>query len=100
MNDTGAASILVLFLFNIIVYNIPLLYGTVGEILTEKSGSLNLGVEGTYWMSASTRVVVGLLCACLAGWSFAWWLDRGGWYRGVLFAAVMAVCSALAGRKK
>ena len=35
-----------LFLYNIVVYNIPLLYGTVGEILTEKSGSLNLGVEG------------------------------------------------------
>ena len=36
-----------LFLFNIIVYNIPLLYGTTGEIMIEKSGSLNLGVEGT-----------------------------------------------------
>ena len=34
------------FLFTIIAVNIPLLYGTVGEILVEKSGSLNLGVEG------------------------------------------------------
>ena len=34
------------FLHNIVVYNIPLLYGTVGEIYVEKSGSLNLGVEG------------------------------------------------------
>ena len=34
------------FLHNIVVYNIPLLYGTVGEIMVEKSGSLNLGVEG------------------------------------------------------
>ena len=34
------------FLHNIVVYNIPLLYGTVGEIVVEKSGSLNLGVEG------------------------------------------------------
>ena len=59
MNDTGAASILVLFLFNIIVYNIPLLYGTVGEILTEKSGSLNLGVEGT--------MAVGAMFGYLAG---------------------------------
>ena len=39
---------------------------------------LPLGVEGTYWMSASTRIVVGLLFACLTGWSFAWWLDRAG----------------------
>ena len=36
-----------LFLFNIIVYNIPLLYGTTGEIMIEKSGSLNLGVEAS-----------------------------------------------------
>ena len=34
------------FIHNIVVYNIPLLYGTVGEIIVEKSGSLNLGVEG------------------------------------------------------
>ena len=31
------------FVHNIVVYNIPLLYGTVGEIVVEKSGSLNLG---------------------------------------------------------
>ena len=42
--------ILTLFLFNIIVYNIPLLYGTTGEIMIEKSGSLNLGVEGIMYM--------------------------------------------------
>ena len=35
-----------LFIINVIVYGIPLLYATVGEIITEKSGSLNLGVEG------------------------------------------------------
>ena len=28
-----------LFLFNIVVYNIPLLYGTAGEIMIEKSGA-------------------------------------------------------------
>lgn len=50
---------------------------------------LPLGVEGTYWMSASTRIVVGIFFACLTGWSFAWWLDRGGWYRGLLFMAVI-----------
>ena len=27
------------FIHNIIVFNIPLLYGTVGEIVLEKSGS-------------------------------------------------------------
>ena len=30
----------------------PLLLGTLGDILTEKSGSLNLGVEGVMGISA------------------------------------------------
>lgn len=29
----------------------PLLFGTSGEILTEKSGNLNLGVEGLMFMA-------------------------------------------------
>ena len=47
-----ALDILTGFVFSIIVYNIPLLYGTVGEIFNEKSGSLNLGVEGTMAVGA------------------------------------------------
>ena len=47
------------FLHNIIVYNIPLLYGTVGEIVVEKSGSLNLGVEGIMAVGAIFGYIVG-----------------------------------------
>ena len=47
------------FLHNIVVYNIPLLYGTVGEIVVEKSGSLNLGVEGIMAVGAILGYVVG-----------------------------------------
>ena len=50
------------FLHNIIVYNIPLLYGTVGEIVLEKSGSLNLGVEGIMAVGA----IFGYVCGCYA----------------------------------
>ncbi len=50
------------FLFNIFVWNIPLLYGTVGEILVEKSGSLNLGVEGIMAVGA----IFGYVCGCFA----------------------------------
>ncbi len=57
MND-----VLTLFIFNIIVYSVPLLYGTCGEILIEKSGSLNLGVEGTMAIGA----IFGYLAACRA----------------------------------
>lgn len=31
----------------------PLLFGTSGEILTEKSGNLNLGVEGLMFMGGA-----------------------------------------------
>lgn len=50
--------VITLFLFSVIVYSIPLLYGTVGEIMIEKSGSLNLGVEGTMAIGAVTGYVV------------------------------------------
>jgi general nucleoside transport system permease protein len=54
----------------------PILFATLGEILTEKSGILNLGVEGIMMVGAlaaflATMVFgspsIGLLCAGLAG---------------------------------
>ena len=54
--------VLTSFVHNIIVYNIPLLYGTVGEIVVEKSGSLNLGVEGIMAVGA----IFGYICGCYA----------------------------------
>ena len=60
MNDP--IQVLTLFLFNIILVNIPLLYGTVGEIMVEKSGSLDLGVEGTMAVGA----IFGYLAGCAA----------------------------------
>lgn len=52
--------VLTFFLHGIIVTNIPLLYGTVGEIIVEKSGSLNLGVEGIMAVGA----IFGYICGC------------------------------------
>ncbi len=60
MNDP--MNVLTLFLFNIVLVNIPLLYGTVGEIVVEKSGSLDLGVEGTMAVGA----MFGYLAGCAA----------------------------------
>lgn len=66
------SEVITLFIFNIIIYNIALLYGTVGEIITEKSGSLNLGVEGTMAVGAiggyimgclSDSLLIGILCS-------------------------------------
>ena len=54
------------FVHNIVVYNIPLLYGTVGEIVVEKSGSLNLGVEGIMAVGAIFGYIVGCYANSLA----------------------------------
>ncbi|NLX92503.1 MAG: ABC transporter permease [Clostridiales bacterium] len=40
------------FLYAAILSGTPLLFATVGEILSEKVGNLNLGVEGMMWMGA------------------------------------------------
>ncbi len=47
------------FLFAAIKAGMPLLFGTTGEIITEKSGSLNLGVEGIMYMGAISGFFVG-----------------------------------------
>ena len=55
----ASIDVLTLFLFNIVLVNIPLLYGTVGEFVTEKAGSLNLGVEGIMAVGAIFGYIVG-----------------------------------------
>ena len=65
----------------------PLLFGTLGEILSEKTGNLNLGVEGMMYMGGAmglggvfyyekalgagvspvVAVLIALACAFLAG---------------------------------
>lgn len=75
-------------IFAAVVTGAPLLFGTVGEIITEKSGNLNLGVEGMMYMGGAfglgavfyyekmagigsavgpVAVFVGILAAFLAG---------------------------------
>ena len=38
------------FLPRAVMQGIPLLYGSTGEILTEKSGNLNLGIPGIMYV--------------------------------------------------
>ncbi len=46
-------TLLITLIIAAITYGTPLLFGTLGEILTEKSGSLNLGVEGIMFMGGA-----------------------------------------------
>ena len=43
---------LLAFIPRAIVQGIPLLYGSTGEIVTEKSGNLNLGIPGVMYVGA------------------------------------------------
>jgi len=59
----------------------PLIFGTLGELICERAGVLNLGIEGI--MSAG----------CMAGWM---WVYQGGdLWGGVLFAAFVGAAFGL-----
>ena len=78
--------VLTSFIHNIVVYNIPLLYGTAGEIVVEKSGSLNLGVEGIMAVGAIFGYIFGCYANSLGvGIAVAF---LAGALCGVLFAAL------------
>ncbi len=71
-----SADYLVSFLYATVLAGTPLLFGTLGEILTEKAGNLNLGVEGMMCMGAVLGFLAGyrtdsalmaVLCAFAAG---------------------------------
>lgn len=44
-----------------IVQGVPLLFGSTGEIITEKSGNLNLGIPGIMYMGGSAGVIAAYL---------------------------------------
>jgi Uncharacterized ABC-type transport system, permease component len=51
---------IVIFLSAAVIAGTPLLFATLGEIITEKVGNLNLGVEGMMLMGAVIGFAVGL----------------------------------------
>ena len=73
-------SILVVVLASAVVYGTPLLYAALGELLAERSGVLNLGVEGMmlvgavmgFWAVQRTgSLLLAILVAALAGGAMA-----------------------------
>ena len=45
------------FIQRVVVQGIPLLYGSTGEIITEKSGNLNLGIPGIMYVGGISGVI-------------------------------------------
>lgn len=54
------------FLFAAVLQAVPLLFGTLGEIITEKAGNLNLGVEGMMYMGAIMGFMAGFYSGSVA----------------------------------
>ena len=79
-------SFLVLLISAAVLNGTPLLFGTVGEILSEKSGNLNLGVEGMMYMGGA----MGL------GGAFYYEMMTGGNTNG-LVAVLIAILFAFLG---
>ena len=52
---------IVAFIQRAVVQGIPLLFGSVGEILTEKSGNLNLGIPGIMYVGGISGVIGAFL---------------------------------------
>lgn len=50
-------SFLIAFIPRAIVQGIPLLFGSTGEIITEKTGNLNLGIPGVMYVGAISGVI-------------------------------------------
>ncbi|MDE6963465.1 MAG: ABC transporter permease, partial [Lachnospiraceae bacterium] len=72
---------LIKFLVAAVGAGTPLLFGTVGEILTEKTGHLNLGVEGMMSIGACVGFMVG------------YYTDN--FFLALLFSAIAGALSAL-----
>lgn len=60
-------SFLLAFIPRAIVQGIPLLFGSTGEIITEKSGNLNLGIPGVMYVGAISGVIGSFLYEHAAG---------------------------------
>lgn len=75
----------------VIIWKILGRYFRVSPVLPVMIALLPLGMEGTYWMSASSRVVVGMLFAALAAWAFLRWLDGRGWGWLILYLILQLI---------
>ena len=72
---------IVSFIPRAVSQGIPLLYGSTGEILTEKTGNLNLGIPGVMY--------VGAICGVIGSFFY----EQSGNMNGFLAIAIPMLCS-------
>lgn len=78
---------IVQFICRAILLGVPLLYGSTGEIVTEKSGHLNLGIPGIMYVGAISGVIGAFLYENACGS-----VDN---MNGVLAVLIPLVCAVL-----
>jgi len=83
----GAVDFIIALVRAAVLNGTPLMFGTSGEILTQKSGNMNLGVEGLMYMGGA----FGLLGA------FVYGNAAGDSASGVLAVIISLVCAFAAG---
>ena len=79
-------SFLLNFLPRAIVQSIPLLFGSTGETITQKSGNMNLGIPGVMY--------VGGICGVIGAFFYEQFC-KGGAMNGSLAILIPLVCSLL-----
>ena len=80
-------SFLLAFIPRAIVQGIPLLYGSTGEIITEKSGNLNLGIPGVMY--------VGGICGVIGSFFYERSAGDAANMNGFLAIAIPMLCCLL-----
>lgn len=74
---------IIAFIPRAIGQSVPLLFGCTGEILTEKSGNLNLGIPGVMYVGAISGVIG------------AFFYEQSGGGNGFLYIMIPLLCSLL-----
>ena len=81
MTNSAMIALAATILFGAFVSGTPLLFATVGEIISERSGVMNLGIEGM------------MLVGAMGG--FAVWFHTGNLFSGLLIGMIFGGLLAL-----
>ena len=82
--------VILTFIQRAIMQGIPILFGASGEILTEKSGNLNLGIPGIMYMGGVSGLIAGFLYEKAAG-------ENASGFLGVLISFLFSIFVAVLG---
>ena len=82
------------FFFEALVIMIVFLYGSVGEIITEKTGHLNLGTPGIMCMGGAGAIVGVKIFVSITGFEAAS-NGQGNWFLGLFLPIIFGLLFAL-----